>query len=346
MESRVPVSIHSTQLKQGPRGSLPEESRRCPKNECPDLKMAVTPPGFDDVGQVLGRLGYRYEILPDSQIGTLDLSRFTVLFLNCSSQCFDYAPMAKNALRKYVEVGGSIYASDFAAAYLGEAFPEYFRYRSGGVAGLSRAAVVDRGLKQVLGDSIDLNFDMPDWRIITYLASGHRKYLDSAGMPLLVSFNHGKGQVLYTAFHNHTQPSNKEEILLNFLILKPVVARNSVRFEMLTEDEKKSIQEVPCIARPDKANVLDYWNDKTQALVFTLNWSGQAEFKLSVWNPSGQIVSERLCSNPPCIVRCQSGAPGKWKYQVEVMRSPYPNFPYIVSVGTDKLLQALPSPKC
>ena len=307
-------------------------------------RLAVTPAGFDDVGQVLKTMGYEFQALPDSKLGTSDLSDIDVLFLNCSGTCHSYAAAAGHSLRRYVAAGGSIYGSDFAAAYLAQAFPDDFRYREGGQAGPVTAGVVDRGLQHILGDQVKLNFDLPDWRIISYLSAGHRKYLVADGRPLLVSFAHGKGQVLYTAFHNHTQPTEQETALLNFLVLKPLTAKNAPRFEMLSAAGKKSIQDIPGLASAGLTKTFEYLNHKSQTLVFLLNWSGQAEFELSVYRPSGVKFSTIRSSSAPCVVRCPAAESGSWQYTIESLKVPYPNFHYSATVGTADILQALPSP--
>jgi len=307
-------------------------------------RLAVTPAGYDNVGQILTKMGMEFQTMRDSALSTSDLSKIDVLFLNCSGSCHTYAATADQVLRQYVAEGGSIYSSDFAASYIQKAFPEHFQYRGDGHVGHLTADVVDKGLQQVLGNRVKLTFDMPDWRVITYLSSRHRKYLVSDGKPLLVSFPHGKGQVFYTSFHSHAQPTSQEEALLNFLILKPLAMNTAPRFELLSEAGRRSLQDIPLLASPGLTKTFNYQNSRTQTLLFVINWAGQAEFGFSVYHPSGQKFSSVRCTDAPGVIRCPDAEPGDWKYTIECLKIPHANFHYTATVGTDEVMLALPSP--
>lgn len=248
-------------------------------------------------------------------------------------------------LGQYVAGGGSIYASDFAADYIYEAFPDMFGYRGDGKKGELKARVIDRGLAQTLGEEILLNFDMPYWRMITFLKAGHHKYLvDSNGRPLLASFRYGQGQVVFTSFHNHAQPTQMEKKLLQFLVLKPLTSQVSARLEKLSEKQKGEIQETPAQAGLSKReDHRAYQNPVKQDLSFSVNWTGEACFRLTVYRPSGNIFNQMEASSPPCMIKVPQAEPGMWRYTVFPIKVPHQGFPYTAVAGPEKyLLQALP----
>lgn len=312
------------------------------------LRIGVSPPGYDNINEVLKKLGYSFETVVNEQLhNTESISRFDVLFINCSERCLTFSSSNPGpVLRDYVALGGSIYASDYAASYVNQAFPNYFNYRAGGEAGSCLAEVTDKGLEQLLGKTINLTFDLGNWRLITYLASGHRKYLVDASTkrPLMVSFRHEQGQVVYTSFHNHAQPTETEKKLLEVLVLKPIVAQASARTETMREDEIAQLAEIPSMAYPEQKYSYFYHNPTSQNLVFIVNWSGSgAGFRLSVWHPSAALCGENESEEPPCRILAAGAEPGLWRYEVGVLKIPYPGFPYVTMAGPEGVLsKALP----
>ena len=95
------------------------------------------------------------------------------------------------------------------------------------------ASVVEPGLRELLGPTMDLNFDLPSWKpaqftgpkVTVYLRG---EYRTSAGLregPLLVTFPAEKGTVIFTSFHNEAQNSKQEETLLRYLVFTAVTAK-------------------------------------------------------------------------------------------------------------------------
>src|SRR5262249_31980357 len=73
------------------------------------------------------------------------------------------------------------------------------------------AKVVDPGLRDVLGESIPLNFDKNAWFPARFLGQDVTVFLEGefdqtsgekVKAPLLVKFPEGKGTVIFTSFHN------------------------------------------------------------------------------------------------------------------------------------------------
>jgi len=198
-----------------------------------------------------------------------NLSQFDCVFINCSGS------IRKQFIRRYlapyvqayVQNGGVVYGSDFAALLLEEAFPQQIRFTreaptdpeslGGGEAETIIAEVVDTSLRDFLQvGQVSLHFDKGGWYGVKQLTPYGRVFLQSslwwvrglgAGgegvheggqiilplqiepivVPLLVAFPFGQGFVIYTSFHNKAQPSEIERRLIEFLALRPLTMRLS-----------------------------------------------------------------------------------------------------------------------
>ena len=92
-------------------------------------RIAVTPPAFDNMGRLLDKLGagYPYDTLPLDDLsrpGTLD--GYDVLFLTCARSDAGSAALRGN-LRRFVDRGGTLYASDLRYPMVAATFPEAVR---------------------------------------------------------------------------------------------------------------------------------------------------------------------------------------------------------------------------
>lgn len=126
-------------------------------------RFLVSPWGFDNIGQVLTRMGpgFGYEKIGWGQIKSLEAtSGCDVLFVNCAMRfMFGYGRRAAPTLRRFVEQGGVLYASDWAVAGIQAAFPEMVEYDMHGDKGQMPCTVVDRGLQEIVGKKLDIHFD-------------------------------------------------------------------------------------------------------------------------------------------------------------------------------------------
>src|SRR5262249_54642925 len=103
-----------------------------------------------------------------------------------------------------------------------------------GEAQVVNARVVDPGLQELLGETVELNFDTTGWdparfagQGVNVLMRGDFKVLNGgrAEAPLLVKFPSGQGTVIFTSFHNEAQNSRQEEVLLRYLVFSAVTAK-------------------------------------------------------------------------------------------------------------------------
>ncbi|MBM3473246.1 MAG: FHA domain-containing protein [Armatimonadetes bacterium] len=184
-------------------------------------KFAVTPTGYDDIAALLERMGTGYRYAPIDLQSLGDPARvdpYQVLFINCAEDCKnqDLVRAAAPVLRQYVEGGGTLYASDWAAGYVNMAFPEpeYIQFVIEPTdAQRLDARVEDRGLAEYLkATQVALTFDKNAWVPIGSVGSACTVHLTGTytcegdilrpNRPLLASFQCGQGHVIYTTFHN------------------------------------------------------------------------------------------------------------------------------------------------
>jgi hypothetical protein len=184
-------------------------------------KIYVTSPGFDNIGEVLASMGVPFEPFR----GGYDCD---LLFVNCGTRDALGDPAA---LQRFVNAGGCLYASDLTSGLISAAFPGMFQFAGSGAAGMVAANVVDEELRQVVGDSTMVHFDMGSWSVLAGCrgetlveAAQGTAY---AGRPLMVEVESGDGAVFYTSFHNRAQVSEQEKVLLQLLVLKQISTSSS-----------------------------------------------------------------------------------------------------------------------
>jgi hypothetical protein len=234
------------------------------------LRLAVTPARYDDIGSVLRKMGLTVHELPLSSLTHFGvLNGVDCLFINCADE-FRFLQV-RNSLaplvRSFVVNGGVLYASDFAAPLLEDAFPDAIRFHrakesdpeslGSGSQETITAEVVDASLRDyLLSAQVQIHFDMSGWYPVQWLTPMGRVYLQdtflrirgfgipdsgahTAGevvvpleqqkvvVPIVVSFLYGRGFVVYTAFHNKAQPTEIERRLIEFLAIRPLTMRLS-----------------------------------------------------------------------------------------------------------------------
>jgi|HubBroStandDraft_3_1064219.scaffolds.fasta_scaffold01399_5 hypothetical protein len=178
-------------------------------------KIYVTSPCYDNIGEVLSSMGVVFEPFR----GGYDCD---LLFVNCGTG--DHLDPA--SLQRFVQAGGCLYASDLTSDLIAGAFPGMFRFGGSGEPGMVAANVVDDELRQIVGKSTTIHFDMPSWSVLqgcqgeTLVEAARGSAY--AGRPLMVEVEVGNGAVFYTSFHNRAQVSEQEKILLQLLVLKQI----------------------------------------------------------------------------------------------------------------------------
>ena len=205
------------------------------------------------------------------------------------------------------------------------------------------ARVVDAGLREQLGETLDLNFNANDWVPANFLGSDltvllRGEYVETGGgkseAPLLVRFKEGKGTIIFTSFHNESQNSKQEEMLLRYLVFTTVTAKaeEAVATTMLSGGFSPSGRSLQSHSSGQPSVTQSYRPKKPGPLRFALTFSGQgAAMKFTLTAPNGQPFEQETSGT--LIVEASGSPPGEWHYTVTAVRVPYENFPYSVSVS-------------
>jgi hypothetical protein len=330
------------------------------------LRLAVTPTyrepvnltfvPWDDMGKLLRELGdgYRFDEVTPLQMLTDPhvLDPYDVLFLTCAPG----GQELKDVLAQYVSRGGTLYASDWRFDAVAAAFPEFVDadVLGSGVREVVTAEVVDPALRELVGPTIPLRFNLPRWKTaafggprvggprVSVLLRGayHRqrhprdRVGDPATAPLLVKFSFGKGMVIFTSFHNEKQNSELERKLLQYLVFSLVTADVNAQVTASIQGagfapQKSNLLSTP----PDNPSVSrTYTNSKTGPLRFALGFRNEgAEFRLLLRSPDGRTYTWEGTST--VILEVPDALPGEWTYTVTAVRLPYENFPFTVTVS-------------
>lgn len=283
------------------------------------LRIGVTPKGFDDIGAILHQAGYTFSELPINHLANLEqLQAFDVVFINCAGDCRGKGQKEASALRAYVAEGGSLYASDYASDLISVAFSEYVSFGAfDGQAQTIQAKVVDPGLQATLGKTAKLVFDAPGWRKIKAVPKS-QVHLMREEEPILVSFDHGKGHVVFTCFHNHRALSNKDEAtLLNYLVLKPLTARAALPAKQRIQLEL-SREFIFSLTPGSTSNWHEYPAVGGEPLVFALSWQGQAHCELLVQAPDGSL-QQKAVNQSPVQIFVPMALGGVWRAQTRLV---------------------------
>ena len=346
------------------------QPQQAPQQQAAPLRLAVTPPSFDDVGKLLDGLGngYKYTTIQyDELLDEKRLADFDVLFVTCSGvpdtwvdKVLENADRpgtvnvqvkpevldrARANLRKFVEQGGTLYASDFQFSLVALAFPEFIDRNlvRVGKAQTVTAEAIDASLKNLLGSQIPLKFDMDGWhpaamqgQEVIVLLWGDYKAMDDSeqSAPLLVKFPVKQGNVVFTSFHNEKQNSELESKLLRFLVFTTVLARTEARLtQTLVEGgfspaarsllsasgDEQSVTQTHRVAKRGPVRFALGFENRGATLTLTVEGPGDAKF-----DKAGQ--SSFSLDIPDAV-------PGDWKYTIKASNTPFANFPFTLTIG-------------
>jgi len=211
----------------------------------PEETVAVTESGQDNVGAIIGPLGYTFlTVSPNALHDIVTHPAIEAVFINSSDSLSVTADDI--AIRDWVEGGGALYASGRAAEYVRTLWPNRITFpKPDPYAGsanpaddLIQACIVDDPAQQSLGfDSLDLTYPSYSWPpviatggattpIITADASSVVNIdlienlppgEDFEHMPVAMYFAHGDGIVVFTSFHYQPGLSSAETALLDYL---------------------------------------------------------------------------------------------------------------------------------
>jgi len=317
------------------------------------LRIGVTPTHqdnegkWDDMTKLLDTLGegYKYTVYPLADLpNAKKLSEFDVLFYTCAPGGTDSATTEN--LRNWVGNGGTLYASDWRYESVALAFPDYNVKALEGMGKGQRleAKVRDPGLRELIGPTIPLRFDLSKWKVAAFggervkvLIEGQyvkEKDAGTAVAPFLVKFQFGKGVVIFTSFHNEKQNNEVEQKLLKYLVFSVVTARTEAEVAQTMIKGGFSPQKSNLLsASPESPSVTKtYKNKKVSHLRFVLGFENRgAKLKLTVVSPKGKKFEQEGTST--ISMDFNDALVGDWQYTVTAEVIPFPDFPFTLTVG-------------
>jgi hypothetical protein len=260
--------------------------------------MAVTGADMDDIGSVLTNLGFTWS--PYSNKILIGNSKPDVIFVNCGSATND------PSLVGFVRDGGVVYVSDHACTdveMLLSSEPTSVQFDFSGVEGIYEAKVLDQNLITYLdSEHLNLHFDMSAWvRVVTPPARSNL-LLEVEGLPVLFTYNLGKGTVIFTSFHNSAQQSDIERKLIAYLALKPLLRSKTIRTVRETT-RRGGIVEIlleaePVLVTGSSVDIPVDLNQKSGRLTAELSWIDSSIIEMSLLK-NGIPLTTEVSKMPP-----------------------------------------------
>lgn len=326
-------------------------------------KLAVTPVGYDDMGSVLKKLGITPDEITYEQAASLaELEKYDAFYINCAGEAEGASDEVVSAIKEYVKNGGVVYASDFAGGIISKAFPGKINFYKGydtgtgndissahvGATGDVTAKVVDSGLASVLGKtSVTINYDLPAWVVVDSAGAGTRVLMtgdvpitsydlssaESAktlkDRPMVLSFSEGKGEVLYTTFHNEAQLTKDVEAIVSWFGVRTKASKLlTATRNLVVEGDNIALQEI--VDSINKGDTKTYYFNATgkEDFKITLNFGGST-LALSITDPDGKKVASQDVSKPPFTTSVPAKE-GKFKIELEGKDVPEQNYSFVI----------------
>jgi hypothetical protein len=334
-----------------PDAAIPYNVRRLslPGEAPKPLKLAITPFVHDDIARLLNDLGQgqRCVSIPKLNLQSMEILKlYDVVFLTCA-ELYTQDFQATAFLRKFVERGGTLYASDLQYDRIVRAFPE-FQSKQPALPGVQQdieAVVTDKGLEAYLGHKkIPLSFDAPDWRAASFdpakatvcLMGTYRDTLGKTGVaPLLVKFRHGEGTVIFTSFHHSRNETPTVRKMLEYLALAPLNARNEARIhEMMRRSDFTPDDLRPLLLHAGKAMRQTYHHTGGGIQVALGFEHVGAKIKLTLRAPNGNTIEHE--GEGLYLIEVPNAERGAWQCTITPIELPGRSLPMLNAIGRMK----------
>ncbi len=216
-----------------------------------EVDIAVATGTYDDIVEILTNMNIEFDVISDNYTFFSDLDQmqqYDIIFVECGTNTLglgtagfdtDSDEIAYN-IRRYVETGRSLYASDHAQPFVQFTLPDAFHFYNGetlsgpriGNAGNAQAEVLSDEMFLVLeSHTVDINFNMDVWAVVESVgpATDPQFRADaetSAGvledLILMGIYDDpiGNGRAIFTSFHNNAQATDDMEDILEFMIFQ------------------------------------------------------------------------------------------------------------------------------
>lgn len=301
--------------------------------------LAVIPPKYDDMGDVLKKMG-----IPAQEVSADDLNnlstwkKYEAVYLNCGSIFPSIEGTA--ALKKYVQDGGVVYASDFSGELIEAAFPDKINFfgedkqdpdsfnAKVGNSGEAEATIADPGLASIVGKKkVNINFDLGSWVVIESVNSGVRVHVTGdattnsndggikvlKNIPFVVSFQEGKGEVLFTSFHNEAQTTEDLDRILVWFAAKAKAGKLAQQSRSLgTKGGNLVLQEVVDFISSNDSKSYKFNATGKNDFKVIVNFEGNGKINVAVKDPEGKEVLNEQVSSPPRVFDIKGAVEGAY----------------------------------
>jgi len=340
------------------------------------LRLAVTPPQYDDVGRLLREelgSGYQYKAIHLTDLLYYrQIEPYDVVFLTCAdlppswdaemgderrgpisqTRATDAdGPVVRRlraSLRQYVRGGGTLYVSDLHLRVLAFVFPEVIDWSKFGWGADQAvdAEVLDTELRARLGASIRLHFDKVTWRPAAIKSDNATVYLRGSYHtleghrqtgPLLVKVPVGDGAIIFTSFHNEKQLGATEVELLKHLVAATVTARVESKVRKTMISGGFS---------PVQGNLLSASSgSQSVTRTYRCRSEGTLQFVLGFEGRDARLRLEitgpdgrhfEETGTTTFTVEVPRAKEGSWQYTITALEVPYENFSFTLTVGEEE----------
>ncbi len=150
--------------------------------------------------------------------------------------------------------------------------------------------------------------------------------------PLVVTFSEGKGQVLYTTFHNEAQKTSDTESVLNWFAVRAKAGKLSQAVqELITKDGNEVLQEIVDSINQGETKKYLFGASGEADFQIILNFGG-SKLSLKITDPNGKEVASQTVSSPP-YTKSIDATKGNYEIEIKGVEVPEKNYPFVVAVG-------------
>ncbi len=159
------------------------------------------------------------------------LSTYDSLFVNCDAD-WSFEPNVDTSIQAFSNAGGHLYFSDLSDSWLSSAFPGAITFGGNNTStGNVSGDVVHAGLAAVVGDPINIVFDLPVWTVIDSVQSFVTTYIQgdvtavsstvTGVRPITVGWrpSSSSGCIFYTSYHiEGASTGAAQELAIKYLV--------------------------------------------------------------------------------------------------------------------------------